>query len=143
MSALAEVYGTAAPTLTATQIAKRRGIPSPFVAKLMTTLALRGLVAGTRGPGGGYCLTRPPASISLLDIALSFQRLKEAECPLGRSQVCANTAACALHQPLQEFHDHVRRFLADTTLAGFAPAFGSQAAPAEGRPRKLARRRNG
>jgi Rrf2 family protein len=121
MSALAEVHGTSVPTLTATQIAKRRGIPSPFVAKIMTTLSLRGLVTGTRGPRGGYRLARPPESISLLEIASSFQRLHEAECPLGRSHVCSNTTACALHHPLQNLHDTFRRFLADTTLAGFAP----------------------
>jgi Rrf2 family iron-sulfur cluster assembly transcriptional regulator len=120
MSALAEVYGKDSPTLTSTEIAKRRGIPSPFVAKVMTMLSLRGLVSGTRGPGGGYSLARPPDEITLFDIASVFQRIEEPECPLGRAHVCSDKTACALHVPLQQMQASIRAFLTGATLAGFA-----------------------
>ena len=115
MTSFSESYGTATPTLTSTQIAKARGIPSPFVTKLMATLSMRGLVTGTRGPGGGYSLARGPQAISLLDIASSFQRLHEPECPLGRAHVCGRGERCALHNPLYRLQEDYRRFLCETT----------------------------
>ena len=134
MTALSETHGTANPTLTASQIAEVRDIPSPFVAKLMTTLSMRGLVNGTRGPGGGYSLARSPRDISLLDIASSFQRLHEPECPLGRSHVCDSGTRCALHDPLHQLQETYNRFLAETTLAGFGP--GAKVALTSASPRR-------
>jgi Rrf2 family iron-sulfur cluster assembly transcriptional regulator len=142
MTALSETHGTANPTLTASQIAEARDIPSPFVAKLMTTLSMRGLVNGTRGPGGGYSLARAPRDISLLDIASSFQRLHEPECPLGRAHVCDSGARCALHDPLHQLQETYNRFLAETTLAGFGPEAKLAINPTTTRhPRRASRRK--
>ena len=41
MSALAESHGTDVPALTASQIARRRSIPQPFLAKVLTTVRPR------------------------------------------------------------------------------------------------------
>ena len=68
MSALAESHGTDVPALTASQIARRRSIPQPFLAKVLTSLSRHELIRGTRGPGGGYVLARLAAEISLLSI---------------------------------------------------------------------------
>ena len=58
-----------ADTVRSTQrIAERTGIPLPTVAKLMKSLNRAGLVASTRGAGGGYALGRPPAEISVADV---------------------------------------------------------------------------
>ena len=38
------------------------------LAKVMATLERAGLVAGTRGPSGGYRLTRPASRISLAEV---------------------------------------------------------------------------
>ena len=122
MTVLAEVYGAENPTLTAIQIARARGIPRPFVAKLMTTLSLRGLVTGTRGPGGGYKLARAPEAISLLAIASSFERMEESACPLERGHMCSDGTPCALHTPLHVLQESYRMLLTETNLAAFAPA---------------------
>jgi Rrf2 family iron-sulfur cluster assembly transcriptional regulator len=141
MSALAEVHGTDSPTLTSTEIAKRRGIPSPFVAKVMTMLSLRGLVSGTRGPGGGYSLARPPGEITLFDIASVFQRIEEPECPLGRAHVCSDRNACGLHVPLRQMQASIRSFLTGATLAGFATGKSVAAANTTVQQRKSRTRR--
>src|SRR5258707_11219742 len=44
-------------------IAATTGIPEPTVAKVLKTLAARGLVASQRGARGGYPLLRPLAPI--------------------------------------------------------------------------------
>src|ERR671932_778679 len=48
----------------ATEIARRQGIPEPYLEQLLLALRRAALVRSYRGPGGGYTLTRPPAAIS-------------------------------------------------------------------------------
>ena len=50
---LAEVYDDGVTRLSAADIAESRGLQKPFVSKLLSAMAVAGLVNGTRGPGGG------------------------------------------------------------------------------------------
>jgi Rrf2 family iron-sulfur cluster assembly transcriptional regulator len=114
MTALAE------GSLTAAQIARRRRISPPYLAKILTTLARRGLIRGARGPGGGYLLARPAETITLLDIVSCFEHIERTPtCPLGRNAPCAGHDRCALHDPFQKVWHARGTFLAETTLAGF------------------------
>jgi Rrf2 family iron-sulfur cluster assembly transcriptional regulator len=117
LSALAEGSRTAA------DISRRRRITSAYLAKILTALSRHGLIRGTRGPGGGYRLARPPERISLLDIVSCFESVERAPlCPLGRTSPCSSRQPCALHGPFQKMWHAQTAFMADTTLAGFAIA---------------------
>lgn len=70
---LAEVYDGGRTRLSAACIARDKGLRAPFVAKLLTSMARAGLVIATPGPGGGYALARPPASISIQDVVEVFE----------------------------------------------------------------------
>lgn len=50
------------------EIARRQKIPEEYLGQIMVLLKRANLVHGTRGPGGGYSLARPPESISLSDV---------------------------------------------------------------------------
>ena len=54
--------------LNATVLAEETGVPLPTAQKLVSRLSAAGLLESTRGTGGGFRLSRPPASISLADI---------------------------------------------------------------------------
>ena len=45
--------------------AARQGVPYRFLEQIFQDLRRAGLIAGKRGPGGGYLLTRSPEDISL------------------------------------------------------------------------------
>lgn len=121
MSRLAEAHLADAPALTAAQIAEGTPYSRPFIAKVLTTLSQHGLVQGTSGRRGGYTLARPPAEISLLDIARCFERRDRATlCPFSKG-VCQRTAPCPLHAGLTEIWQHQQRFLAETHLDVFLP----------------------
>ena len=49
-------------------IAKRHGIPSPFLVQILQNLKRSGLVSSTRGASGGYRLTRSPREITLAQV---------------------------------------------------------------------------
>lgn len=49
-------------------IGQRQGIPYRFLEQIFARLRRAELVAGKRGPGGGYVLSRPPDQISLREV---------------------------------------------------------------------------
>ncbi|MFK7779394.1 MAG: Rrf2 family transcriptional regulator [Gimesia sp.] len=122
MSLMAEVYHDDPPIrLSSLQIAEKRGLMKPVVAKVLTVLSQAGLVTGAPGPNGGYRLAMPPEKISLFDISIQFDRLEESlNCPFGK-EWCGNGPQCPLHDDLKALRDNANRFLQENTLARFQP----------------------
>jgi len=52
-------------TLQSSEIARRQGIPGPFLDQVLMTLRRAGFVTSTRGPRGGHQLARRPEEIRL------------------------------------------------------------------------------
>ena len=119
MSRLAEVYAVK-QRLSSADIAQSRELPQPIVAKVLTNLSQAGLVAGAPGPGGGYSLARPPAEISLADVARLFERVEDQlTCPFGPNW-CGNGPQCPLHEQLKRLREEYDHFLRSNLLAAFA-----------------------
>lgn len=136
MSRLAELYETDKASMTSADIAESRCVPKPYVAKVLTILAQRGLVAGTQGRKGGYGLARPPGKITLLEIAACFERdLKPIACPFGPGY-CGDKAPCPLHNDIAALHRQAYSFLENTTLAVFCARNAQEIAS---RPNRRAR----
>lgn len=122
MSRLVEAAETGEGPQTAGQIAEARGVPRPFVAKVLTVLSQRGFVAGSPGRRGGYSLARPPAEITLLHIAECFERFdRPTPCPFGPGK-CGGETKCPLHDRIAGIQGELHDFLAQTTLAVFLQA---------------------
>ncbi|MCO6044367.1 Rrf2 family transcriptional regulator [Aeoliella sp. ICT_H6.2] len=118
MSRLAEAYESG-QQLSSHDVARDREIAQTLVAKLLTTLSQAELVAGSRGPGGGYSLARPPQEISLLDIVNVFERQDgNMVCPFGPNW-CGSNEPCPLHEDYVAFTDRFNNWLSSTTLAVF------------------------
>jgi Rrf2 family transcriptional regulator, iron-sulfur cluster assembly transcription factor len=119
LSLLAEVYDGGKTKLSSLDIAARRELPQPVVAKVLTIVSSLGLVDGTRGPGGGYWLKRPPGKITLLDIVEEFERQDaRVMCPFGPSW-CGKGEPCPMHNELVRLDEDWTRYLRETTLAVF------------------------
>lgn len=54
--------------VTLAQIHRRQYVSQSYLEQIFALLRKRGLVRGTRGPGGGYRLARPASSITVADI---------------------------------------------------------------------------
>lgn len=76
------------------QISERQGIPYRFLEQIFQDLRRAELVAGKRGPGGGYVLTRPPEQITLRDV------VEAVEGPIGQAdEHDADEWAASSHRP--------------------------------------------
>ncbi len=119
MSLLAEVYDGGKTKLSSAEIAERRDLPQPVVAKVLTIVSSLGLVDGTRGPGGGYWLKKTPDKISLLDIAQEFERQDDRiMCPFGPNW-CGKGEPCPMHDSLVRQDEEWTSYLRDTRLSVF------------------------
>ncbi|MCX6934886.1 MAG: Rrf2 family transcriptional regulator [Verrucomicrobia bacterium] len=102
------------------EMSKARGITKALAAKILTRLALAGLVRGQPGPGGGYCLGHPANSVSILDIATLFAKIDPPSlCPFGPNW-CGNKAPCPLHDKIAGMITANRQFMKNTRLSLFA-----------------------
>ena len=119
MSLLAEVYDGGKTKLSSLEIAEKRELPQPVVAKVLTIISSLGLVDGTRGPGGGYWLKKSPDKISLLDIVEEFER-QDAHimCPFGPNW-CGKGEPCPMHNSIVKLDADWTEYLRNTKLSEF------------------------
>jgi len=58
--------------MTLTQLTHDQGISLSYLEQIFAQLRQENLVSGVRGPGGGYCLSRPASEISISDIVAAI-----------------------------------------------------------------------
>ena len=86
--------------MTAQEIAHAEGLGPEYVAKIMGTLRVRGLVVSTRGAAGGYRLARPADQIGVWEAieALGGEFFPEGfcDCHPGRRRECVHLTDCSI-----------------------------------------------
>jgi Rrf2 family protein len=111
------VYGADGP-VQVKDIAEAEDIPRHFLAKILNRLTYKGLVRATRGPGGGFRLTRPSSEILVKDVVESidgFEAIRR-QCVLGLDE-CSDVQPCPMHESWSAFRE---RFLG--TVGGLSLA---------------------
>lgn len=108
-----------------TNIAKAQSIPGSYLVKILGTLTGAKLIQSTRGPGGGFSLTKDPANITLKQVVTLFDRLELfEECVLGSGQ-CTEDEDCPIHKFWSTPRRTFLNFLETTTLADMAKTEGT------------------
>jgi Rrf2 family transcriptional regulator, iron-sulfur cluster assembly transcription factor len=80
------------------EIADRQDISQEYLEQLFGRLRRAGLVASTRGPGGGYQLARPSAEIALSDVILAADEpLRVTRCSGDGVDGCVKGEQCCAH----------------------------------------------
>ena len=98
------------------EIATRQDISLPYLEQLFTRLRRHGLVASTRGPGGGYNLGKPAAEIPVAEIISAVDESFDAT-RCGGERDCHGGKSCLTHELWEDLSREVHRFLRGVTLA--------------------------
>lgn len=97
------------------EISRRQGISLSYLEQLFTRLRKEGLVASTRGPGGGYSLGRPSDRIAVADVIMAVdENVDTTRC--GGLSNCHNDQRCLTHELWTDLSNQIRDFLTDITL---------------------------
>jgi len=110
---------SAGSPITLSEIAERQEISLAYLEQLFAKLRKRGLVASTRGPGGGYKLAMPADDIRISSIVVAVDEpLKVTRCATNDPGVgCVGAARCVTHDLWEELGRQIQSFLASVTLA--------------------------
>ena len=96
-------------------ISERQSISLSYLEQLFTRLRKNGLVSSTRGPGGGYSLSRPAHEIAVAEVVTAVDENVDATRCGGRGD-CQDGKRCLTHELWAELSDEIYRFLSDITL---------------------------
>ena len=80
------------------QISKDLKIPTPFLGKILQTLAKHRILASTKGPHGGFGLGKKADEIKLIDIVDIIDGEDTFKKCLIRLEHCNETEPCSMHE---------------------------------------------
>ncbi len=89
------------------QISKDLGIPTPFLGKILQTLAKHKVLSSTKGPHGGFGMGKEPDEVSLIDIVdIIDGRDLFTKC-LIRLDDCNEKEPCSMHSRYAEIRQNL------------------------------------
>lgn len=99
------------------EVVDAMGVPQTFASQILAELVRAGIATSKAGKNGGYRLTRPPASITLLEVVEAGEGpLRTERCALGEGP-CRWDLVCPLHATWITAIGVLRDTLAQATLA--------------------------
>lgn len=101
--------------VTLAAISERQGISLSYLEQLFGKLRRNGIVDSVRGPGGGYCLARPSAKISVAEIVVAVDEpLDATNC--GERGNCNEGTPCITHDLWMGLNEKIYEYLAQINL---------------------------
>lgn len=100
------------------EVAQRQDISEKYLENILKVLVQNGLLAGLRGKGGGYRLTRSPERYTVSDILLLTEgSLAPVSCLEPNASPCARMAECRTYSMWDELNTIIRNYFDHITLA--------------------------
>lgn len=99
------------------QISKELDIPTPFLGKILQSLAKHKLLSSTKGPHGGFGLAKDPFQISLMDIVEIIDGLDNFNsCILGLPSCTEDNAHCPIHKNYAGIREQLKNLFSTETI---------------------------
>ena len=101
-----------------TEISLRQGISIDYLEQLFLKLRKNHLVQSSRGPSGGYRLSKPPEKIKLLSIIDAVdEKIKTVKCRKESKRSCnGKSIKCITHNLWDDLENHINKFFEENTL---------------------------
>ncbi len=109
------LYGDRGP-ISLADVSSRQDISLSYLEQLFSKLRRKELVSSSRGPGGGYRLSRPSEEIFVADIIDAVDERVDATGCAGSSD-CQGGHTCLTHNLWADLSDQIHHFLSDISLA--------------------------
>ena len=109
-----------AASASAREIAEQYDIPVELMAKVLQSLARRGLVTSLQGTRGGYRLARPTAQITVADIIQAIDGPLTVTACSTEAENCDQYAKCNVRDPLWRIRERIISALTTCTLQEIA-----------------------
>lgn len=102
-------------------------IPSPFLGKILQSLAREKILNSTKGPHGGFSLGRKPEEISLYDIVVHIDGASYFNNCIIRLEPCScfteELTTCPVHKRFGGIRNELIAFYKDTSLGDIVDDF--------------------
>ena len=101
-----------------TEISLRQGISISFLEQIFLKLKRKNLVESSRGPAGGYMLSKAPEEIKLSCIINAVdEKVKTIACKKESKKGCnGKSIKCITHNLLDDLEKHINSFFEQNTL---------------------------
>ena len=101
----------------ANEIAKRQGIPGPYLERVMYMLQKGGLTESRRGPSGGHALALSPSDITIGAVMENLGGNQPVIGCLDNLNECDQSPSCGQRSVWREVDKAVQKVLDGTTIA--------------------------
>jgi Rrf2 family protein len=102
------------------EIAQRMDTPEDFLAKILKTLADKGLVQSTRGAHGGYQLAKAARDISFLDVIEAVEGPITINLCLDSTEGCKLSPSCTMYSVWKQGQERMLEVYRAATLDSLA-----------------------
>jgi len=107
--------------VTVKEIAKKEGLSTAYVEKLLRLLGRAGLVHSLRGIKGGYVLNRPASQVTMGEVVRALGQVPTTDhiCHefTGSLRLCVHFSNCGIRSAWSVLTNSIQHFLDGTTLA--------------------------
>ena len=101
------------------KISAELDLPSPFLGKILQTLAKHKILSSTKGPNGGFGLGKKPEEIKLIDIVFLIDGMDNFDkCGIGINKCLEQDIPCAMHFKYANLRDSIKNLFESTSLKG-------------------------
>lgn len=103
------------------KISRELDIPTPFLSKILQTLAKHKILSSTKGPSGGFGMGRPAEDIYLIDIVEIIDgRDIFSQCVIGVKKCSEIEVPCVLHSRYAHYREKIKKLFENSTIADLA-----------------------
>jgi Rrf2 family iron-sulfur cluster assembly transcriptional regulator len=101
-------------------VGKKINIPIPFLAKIFQHLSKEKIISSSKGPRGGFFLSKDQLKGNLMSIISSLEGEDHFNsCYMGLPK-CSDTKPCAIHHLASPFNQHVKDEFKKRSIEDFA-----------------------
>jgi len=117
--------------VSAKEISQKEEMSLSFLEQLLARLRKHGVIKGTRGPGGGFVLTRPPSRIKVSDVVEALEGPVFLSKCLGALDLkedgpCGKIEHCPVYPLLKKIERDFRKVLSSYNLSEIVSSKGKK-----------------